>query len=72
MEIKVYHTGNSFEDLIAKYLIVLDNNNIIFKGRVVKLLFKCGPVLPSHVLLEGIEEFGTKTYELFIKNQKII
>lgn len=50
MEIKVYHTGNSFEDLIAKYLIVLDNNNIIFKGRVVKLLFKCGPVLPSHVL----------------------
>lgn len=34
MEIKVYHTGNSFEDLIAKYLIVLDNNNIIFKGRL--------------------------------------
>lgn len=61
MEIKVYHTGNSFEDLIAKYLIV-----------VVKLLFKCGPVLPSHVLLEGIEEFGAKTYELFIKNQKFI
>lgn len=61
MEIKVYHTGNSFEDLIAKYLIVLDNNNIIFKGRVVKLLFKC-----------GIEEFGAKTYELFIKNQKFI
>lgn len=52
--------------------IVLDNNNIIFKGRVVKLLFKCGPVLPSHVLLEGIEEFGAKTYELFIKNQKFI
>lgn len=42
------------------------------KGRVVKLLFKCGPVLPSHVLLEGIEEFGAKTYELFIKNQKFI
>jgi hypothetical protein len=41
-------------------------------ARVVKLLFKCGPVLPSHVLLEGIEEFGAKTYELFIKNQKFI
>lgn len=72
MEIKVYHTGNKFEDLVAKNLTVLDNNNIIFKGRVTKLLFKCGPVLPSHILLEGIEEFSAKTYELFIKDQKFV
>lgn len=72
MKVKVYHVGDKFEDLIAKNLIVLDNNNTIFKGKVIKLLFKCGPIIPSHVLLEGIEEFNAKIYELFIKDCEFV
>lgn len=69
-QVERYDTGNKLNYLFAAHLLIKERNNVVFKGRVSKLLFEYS-VLPKYALLDGIEEYIGQEFKLLLKEIKL-
>lgn len=51
-------------------ILIKSRKETVFKGRINDLLFHSNSRLPTHVLLEGIEEYTSQEYKLQTENLK--
>lgn len=75
MNIELYCTQNKnitngINDMYNINILIKSRKETVFKGRINDLLFHSNSRLPTHVLLEGIEEYTNESYVLPIKNKE--